>query len=149
MLTRLYDLQQMLSSMDALRDRINLITGDHPDRLPSIDGVWGFADNWPKMNLYDNGEQLELKVELPGFTREDIHIKAQGNYLEISGSRTTTGPEGYTIHRQERENPTFTRSMTLPIEVDSSKATASIKNGILSLTLPKSIAARPQQISIR
>lgn len=149
MLTRLYDLQRMLSSMDALRDRINLLTGDYPDRLPSVEGVWGFADNWPKMNLYDNGEQLELKVELPGFAREDIHIKVQGNYLEISGSRTTTGPEGYTIHRQERENPTFTRSMTLPIEVDSSKATASIKNGILSLTLPKSIAARPQQISIR
>ncbi len=149
MLTRFYDLQRMLSSMDALRDRINLLTGDYSDRLPSVEGVWGFADNWPKMNLYDNGEQLELKVELPGYAREDIHIKVQGNYLEISGSRTTTGPNGYTIHRQERENPTFTRSMTLPIEVDSSNATATIKNGILSLTLPKNVAARPQQISIR
>lgn len=149
MLTRFYDLQRMLSSMDALRDRINLLSGDYSDRLPGMEGWWGFADNWPKMNLYDHGQQLELKVELPGFAREDIHIKVQGNYLEISGSRTTAGPNGYTVHRRERENPTFTRSMTLPIEVDSSNATASIKNGILSLTLPKSVAARPQQISIR
>ena len=101
------------------------------------------------MNLYDTGEQLELHVELPGFAKEDIHIKVQGNYLELSGTRKTAVPEGYTAHRQERENPQFTRSMTLPIEVDSSLATATIKNGMLSLTLPKSVAARPQQITIR
>ncbi len=149
MLTRFNDLQRMLSSIDALRDRVNLLTGEYSDLMPVFEGGWGFADNWPKMNLYDSGEQLELKVELPGFAREDIHIRLQGNYLEISGSRKTAGPDGYTIHRQERENPTFTRSMTLPIEVDSGKTTASIRNGILSLTLPKSIAARPQQITIR
>lgn len=147
--TRLLDLQRMLSSMDVLRDRINLLNGEYYDRLPRHERAWGFADNWPKMNLYDTGEQIEAKVELPGFAKEDIHIKVQGNYLELSGSRTTSGPEGYTVHRQERENPTFTRSMTLPIEVDSSRATASIKEGILHLILPKSEAAKPQQINIR
>lgn len=149
MLTRFHDLQRMLSSMDALRDRINLLTGDYSNRMPKFEEEWGFSDSWPKMNLYDTGEQLELKIELPGFAKEDIHIKVQGNYLEISGSRKTAGPDGYTVHRCERENPTFTRSITLPVEVDSSKATASIKNGILNLNLPKSIAAKPQQISIR
>ena len=147
--TRLFDLQRMLSSMDALRDRINTMNGEYYDRIPRYDTAWGFADNWPKMNIYDTGEQIEAKVELPGFAKEDIHIKVQGNYLELSGSRKTACPEGYTIHRQERENPTFTRSMTLSVEVDSSKATASIKEGILHLILPKSIAARPQQITIR
>ena len=146
---RLLDLQRMLSSMDALRDRINLLSGEYYDNLPRSVSAWGFADNWPKMNLYDTGEHIEAKVELPGFSKEDIHIKVQGNYLELSGSRKTIGPEGYTVHRQERENSTFTRSMTLPIEVDSSKATASIKEGILHLILPKSDAAKPQQITIR
>lgn len=135
--------------MDALRDRINLMTGDFSNRMPNFAGGWEVSDTWPKMNLYDTGEELQLKVELPGFAKEDINIKVQGNYLEISGSRKTTGPEGYTIHRRERENPTFTRSITLPVEVDSSKATASLKNGILNLVLPKSIAAKPQQITIR
>ncbi len=147
--TKLLDLQRMFSSMDALRERINLLNGDYYDKRPGYERAWGFADNWPKMNLYDTGEQIEVKVELPGFVKEDIHIKVQGNYLELSGSRMTSGPEGYTAHRQERENPTFTRSMTLPIEVDSSKATASIKEGILHFILPKSDAAKPQQITIR
>jgi len=147
--TRLLDLQRMLSSMDALRERINLLNGDYYERLPRYERAWGFADNWPKMNLYDTGNQIEVKVELPGFAKENIHIKVQGNYLELSGSRTTSGPNGYTVHRQERENPTFTRSVTLPIEVDSSKANASIKEGILHLILPKSEAAKPQQITIR
>jgi HSP20 family protein len=149
MRTRFHDLQQMLSSMDALRDTFNLLSGQTYEGLPRFEGGWGIPDGWPKMNLYDTGEQLEMRVELPGFSREDIQIKVQGNYLEISGSRKAAGPEGYTVHRRERENPTFTRSMTLPIEVDSGQATASIKNGILSLVLPKSVAARPQQITIR
>lgn len=146
---RLLDLHQMLSSMDALRDTVNLLSGDYFDRLPRVERGWGFVENWPKMNLYETGEQIELRVELPGYAKEDIHIKVQGNYLEISGSRVTACPEGYTIHRQERENPTFTRSITLPVEVDSSRATASIKDGILHLILPKSAAVRPQQIAIR
>ncbi len=149
MRTRFHDLQHLLSSMDALQDRFNLLAGETYNRLPVFEAGWGIPDGWPKMNLYDTGEQLELNVELPGFAKEDIHIKVQGNYLEISGSRKTAGPEGYTVHRHERENPQFTRSMTLPIEVDSGLATASIKNGILNLTLPKSVAARPQQITIR
>lgn len=149
MRTRFHDLQRMLSSMDTLRDTFNLLTGEAHDRLPPLEGGWGIPDGWPRMNLYDTGEQLEMRVELPGFSREDIQIKVQGNYLEISGSRKAAGPEGYTVHRQERENPTFTRSMTLPIEVDSGLASATIKNGILSLVLPKSVAARPQQITIR
>ncbi len=149
MRTRFHDLQHLLSSMDALRDRFNLLAGETYNRLPVFEGGWGIPDGWPKMNLHDTGEQLELHVELPGFAKEDIHIKVQGNYLELSGTRRTTVPEGYTAHRQERETPQFTRSMTLPLEVDSSQATATIRNGILSLILPKSVAARPQQITIR
>ena len=147
--TRLLDLQRMLSSMEALRERMNALNGEYYTTTPRYESAWGFADNWPKMNLFDTGDQIEVKVELPGFEKEDIHIKVQGNYLELSGSRKTACPNGYTVHRQERENPTFTRSMTLPIEVDSSRATASIKEGILHLILPKSISARPQQITIR
>ena len=147
--TRLFDLQRMLSSMDALRESMNYLSGDYYATAPLYERTWGFADNWPKLNLYDTGDQIEVKVELPGFAKEDIQIKVQGNYLELSGTRKTTGPNGYTAHRQERETPTFTRSITLPIEVDSSKATASIKDGILHLILPKSAAARPQQITIR
>lgn len=81
-------------------------------------------------------------------TKDDLNIKIQGNYLEISGTRKSDAPEGYKVHRAEREAATFTRSFTLPSEIDAEKVNASLSDGILSLTLPKIEAAKPKQVSI-
>ncbi|MBT8362404.1 MAG: Hsp20/alpha crystallin family protein, partial [Deltaproteobacteria bacterium] len=81
-------------------------------------------------------------------SKDAIDLKIQGNYLEISGTRKISAPEGYRVHRSERGSASFTRSLTLPADVDSGKVTATLKDGILVLTLPKSEAAKPRQISI-
>jgi HSP20 family protein len=57
-------------------------------------------------------------------------------------------PEGYKIHKTERLNGTFSRSFTLPDDVDSARVEARLKDGVLYLTLPKSEAAKPRQIAI-
>ncbi|NNF45926.1 MAG: Hsp20 family protein, partial [Desulfofustis sp.] len=57
-------------------------------------------------------------------------------------------PNGYRANRNERGSASFTRSLTLPSEVDSSRVSATLKDGLLVLTLPKSEAAKPRQISI-
>ena len=57
-------------------------------------------------------------------------------------------PEGFKPHRNERSAATFSRSFTLPDEVDAQKVDATLKDGILYLTLPKSEAAKPRQITI-
>jgi HSP20 family protein len=147
MWTTVNDLDRMFGSMGLLRSRMNRLFADF-DRSYGEDYGWRVADGAPRTNLYDLGDKLEIKAEVPGIDKEDLCIKIQGNYLEVSGTRKSDAPEGYQTHRVERETPTFTRSFTLPSDVDSEKVEASLENGILTLTLPKAEAAKPKQITI-
>lgn len=89
-----------------------------------------------------------MQIEVPGIAREDLQLKIQGNYLEISGTRKSDAPEGYSAHRVERGTTSFTRSFTLPSDVDAAKVEAHLKNGLLTLTLPKEEEAKPRKITI-
>ena len=146
MWTRFSDLDRMFQTIDLFQNSINRL---HPEyaRIRAIP-AWDIAQGGPKTNLYDTGEQLEMKVEVPGVAKDDLSVKVQGNYLEISGSRKSDVPEGYTAHRVERVAKTFSRSLTLPADIDTGKVEAKMANGLLTLTLPKIEAAKPRQIMI-
>ncbi|MDH3349080.1 MAG: Hsp20/alpha crystallin family protein [Desulfobulbaceae bacterium] len=147
MWTRVNDIDRMFGAMDLLRSRMNRMFTDH-DRFHGNYG-WQVAEASPHTNLYDNGDHFEIRVEIPGLAKEDMNIKIQGNYLELSGTRKSDAPEGYKAHRVERSTATFTRSFTLPADVDVEKVEAGLKNGILTMTLPKAKAAKPKQIDIK
>jgi HSP20 family protein len=137
----------MFNDMDLLQNRMNRMFPNY-GRLRRFPITWDVAQSGPRTSLYDAGECLEMKVEVPGMTKDDLSIRIQGNYLEISGSRKSDTPEGYTVHRVERGTTAFSRSFTLPSEVDSSKVEANLRDGLLILTLPKLEAAKPKQIAI-
>lgn len=103
---------------------------------------------YPRTNLTDEGDHFLFIAELPGIEKENLQVKLQGNYLEISGVNKITGPEGYSTHRSERKSTEFTRSFTLPADVDAGKVKATLKSGLLTLTLPKAEAMKPVQITI-
>lgn len=145
MWTRWSDIDRMFKAMDLLHNRIKLYPEYGRSRTFP---VWDVTQSGPRTNLYDAGDHLDMKVEVSGIAKEDINIKVQGNYLEISGSRKSDTPEGYSAHRVERGTTSFTRSFTLPSDVDTAKVEAQLTNGVLTLTLPKSEAAKPKQISI-
>lgn len=148
MWTRTGDLDRMFGAMDLLRSRMNRLFTDF-DRSYGDDYGWRLAaDGSPNTNLYDAGDHFVVIAEVPGMSKDDIDIKIQGNYLELSGSRKADIPDGYRIHRTERPAATFTRSFTIPSEVDAEKVKASMQDGLLTLTLPKAEAAKPKQISI-
>ncbi|MCK5340846.1 MAG: Hsp20/alpha crystallin family protein [Desulfobulbaceae bacterium] len=147
MLTRWSDRDRMFGTTDLLRSRLNRLFTDF-DRSCGYGPGWKTAESMPKTNLYDNGDTFEIRAEVPGMAKEDIHVKIQGNSLEISGTRKSDAPEGYSAQRKERDALTFSRSFTLSSEVDAEKVEASLENGILVLTLPKSEAAKPKQITI-
>lgn len=147
MWTRINDIDRMFHSMDLLRSRMNRLFTDY-DRSSGENFGWRVTDGSPRTNLYDRGSNLEIKAEVPGINKDELNIKIQGNYLEISGVRKSDAPEGYKAHRVERGVVSFSRSFTLPTDVDAEKATASLKNGVLSLILPKVEEAKPKQISI-
>ena len=147
MWTRVNEIDRMFDVMDQLRSKLNRVlinTGGASGQ----DYGWRVVNGSPQTNLYDTGEAFEVIAELPGFSKEDINIRIQGNYLELSGNRKTDMPKDYKAHRVERDNTSFNRSFTLPADVDSEKTEAHLKDGLLTLVLPKAQAAKPKQISI-
>lgn len=147
MFTRMSDIDRMFGAMDLLRNKIDRIFGD-VDRAYLYGPAFALKSNSPRTNLLENGDAFEIQAEVPGISKDDLNIKIQGNYLEISGRRNVNSPEGYKVHRSERNTSTFSRSFTLPDDVDAEKAEAALKDGILYLTLPKSETAKPKQITI-
>ncbi|MBU0673179.1 MAG: Hsp20/alpha crystallin family protein [Proteobacteria bacterium] len=146
MWTRWNDLDRMFHTMDLLQAKMNRVFSDYGSYDTRSRGTTEYG---PKANLSDNGDHLEMTVEVPGFAKGDLNIRIQGNYLEISGTRTSGAPEGYTTRRVERGIGSFTRSFTLPVEVDSTKVEAKLTNGLLTLALPKAETAKPKRITIQ
>jgi HSP20 family protein len=147
MLMRLHDIDKMFNAMDVLQRRLMGAPTGYESGRPMLSS-WNVPQTGPGANLYDKGEYLEMTIEVPGMGKDDLTIKIQGNYLEIGGKRESDAPEGYSAHRVERGTTSFTRSFTLPAEVDSSKVEAKLNNGLLVLVLPKAEAAKPKQITI-
>ncbi|WP_448871939.1 Hsp20/alpha crystallin family protein [Desulfobulbus propionicus] len=148
MFTRLNDIHQFLGAMDLFRNRMNSIFSEF-DRTYHPGTAWIGTEAYPRTNLSDTGDNLEIVAEVPGMAKEDLQVKIQGNYLQISGSRKTDAPEGFKTHRNERGAGSFSRSFTLPYDVDSTKVEATLKDGLLKLVLPKAESAKPRQIAIQ
>ncbi len=146
MFTGWNDIDRMFQTLDFFRNRMNrLMTGIED----SGGNYLTYFENWPRANLYDAEENLTLMAEVPGLSEKDLDIRIQGRIVEILGERKIECPEGYSLHRSEREATKFSRSITLPLDIEVDKVTATIKDGILTLTLPKAEAAKPRQITIQ
>ena len=107
------------------------------------------AFSGPHVSLSDTGTHLELRAELPGLSESDIDVSVNAQTLTLRGERKADAPEGYSVHRKERQSYKFERSYQLPCKVDPEKALATVKHGVLSLSLPKAPEAQPKQISVR
>lgn len=153
MLTRFTPFDRTLALMDEWRRRMDRAFGDFEAPFPpagTFEDPWSLSEaTWPRVNLYDTGASLLLTAEVPGLTTKDVQIHLENDVLTVSGERKVQVPEGYKAHRRERGAASFTRAFNLPVKVDSEKVTATLKDGVLSLDMPKAPAAQPRQISIR
>ncbi len=105
---------------------------------------------FPAMNVTQDADNFYARAELPGVKASDLEISALGNKLTLSGKREIPAEsESVSYHRREREEGSFNRSITLPSQVDVERVEATYTNGILTITLPKTEAAKPKQIAIR
>src|SRR5947199_7076756 len=105
-----------------------------------------FSGWTPALDLYQNNDNLIAMVELPGMRKEDIEISLHDGMLTISGERKMETQEGDKAERSERYVGKFRRSITLPTRVDANKVSATYKDGILTVTLPKAEEAKPKQL---
>lgn len=99
------------------------------------------------VEIKDTEQNVIVRAEVPGFNASDIKISVDGRQLMLSGKVETKTEEKKeeTVYNERRSNQ-FYRSLTLPSNVDATKATASIKDGMLELTLPK--VAKPEAINV-
>lgn len=103
----------------------------------------------PNIALYDRKNEIVLKAELPGINKEDIDLTITKDSLTLKGEikkEEEVKEEDY--YACEMSYGSFTRTIALPVEVDSVKAKASFKNGILEVVLPKKEEAKPKEIKI-
>ncbi|MBP7745536.1 MAG: Hsp20/alpha crystallin family protein [Phycisphaerae bacterium] len=123
------------------------------DRLLDSFGVTGAPwrqAQFPALNVWDNGEAVFVEAELPGVARDDFEVYAVGNELTIKGRRRAQANEKKVAYqRQERTLGEFVRMLTLPCDVDADKVEAVLKDGVLTVQLPKAAAARPKRITVK
>jgi len=81
-------------------------------------------------------------------SEKDIDISVTANALTVKAERKVESPEGYAAHRRERQSFSFTQSYELPTRVDPEKVQASLKQGVLTLTLPKAAEAQPKRVTV-
>src|SRR6266705_220738 len=103
----------------------------------------------PALDLYQSNDNVIAVVELPGMRKEDIEISLHDGTLTISGERKReSSSNGDKAERTERYIGTFRRSIALPTRVDANKVSATYRDGILTVTLPKAEEAKPKQIQV-
>ena len=103
----------------------------------------------PALDVQEDKDNFTVRVDLPGFKREDIEVSLEDGTLTISGERKEeTVNEGTEVHVTERYTGKFARSITLSAAVAADNVKAAYKDGVLTVTLAKAEAAKPKQIKV-
>lgn len=139
----LKELEDMRKDMDRLFDEFT-----KPARRRRI---WPKSEGVliPNIDLYDKKNEIVLKVELPGVRREDIDLTITKDSLIIKGEvKRDEDLQEDNYYIAERIYGSFSRTITLPFEVESEQAQASMTNGLLEIVLPKREEAKPKEIKI-
>ena len=132
-----------------LQDRINRIFNESFGRSRDLDEEVSLYDWSPPVDIYDTGDGIVLKVELPGVNKDDVSVEVKDNVLTLKGERLLDPKikdEHY--YRKERSFGKFNRSFSLqePIKPDLIKA--SFKNGVLTVEIPRLEDERPKQVTV-
>lgn len=136
------------SGLMDIRDELDRLFGN---TLRSFDEGLEDSLGWrPVADLEENEDEFIAKVELPGVKKDDVKISISGNEVRISGEVSEEKEaEKKNYYVKERIRGRFDRGFRLPTAIDSEKAEAKFKNGVLELTLPKEEKARPKEIDIK
>ena len=124
-----------LQDLLALHERLNRLAGDQsPGWVPPVD-------------LYETADHYVISVELPGLARDDFEIGVQDGKVILKGQRPPRQATAEQFHRVERGHGQFLRSFALPQPIDDKQISADLREGVLSVTIPKA-TARPRRIEV-
>lgn len=139
-----YDPFRELRSLQDEMNRLFMTNYSRGSEEGFTSGAWS-----PKVDIFENKENLVIEAELPGMQREDVDVSIENNVLTLRGERKfEKKDEGDNYHRVERSYGAFTRSFTLPQTVTAEGATADFKNGVLRVQLLKREETKARKIEI-
>ena len=115
--------------------------------LSTVEGPFGGV--YPPLNVFDAGEEVILKAELPGVDPSKLEVEVRDSTVTVSGERTSDTPEkNAAFHRRERVDGRFRRVTRLPARLESGDAKAEYKNGVLTVRVPKAKEVRPRRVEV-
>ena len=137
--SHLAELERMRRQMDQIYGRLQ---GENAHQSPPS-GVF------PLINLTQDSDHYFIRAELPGVPADALDIQSTGRNVSITGERKIQVEQSARYHRRERESGRFSRAFTLPGDIDRDNISASLVDGILTITVPKAPEAKPRQITIK
>jgi HSP20 family protein len=130
----------------SMRDDLDRAFEDFFNKSPSRFEGFGIVD----LDVYQTKENIVVKASIPGAKANDIDISVVGDVLTISGDvKQDEEIKEANYHIKERRYGSFSRSISLPAQVISDKATAEFENGVLHLILPKAEVIKPKMITVK
>lgn len=128
----------------ALHREVNRLFDDfwRDFNLPAV-GSLGRA-GWPNLEVSENDKEIRVAAELPGMDEKDVELVLNDNVLTLRGEKRTETGNGDGVHLTERFYGAFERTIPLAAEIDRDRVQASFKNGVLTVTLPKTETAQQQ-----
>ncbi|MFK7778303.1 MAG: Hsp20/alpha crystallin family protein [Gimesia sp.] len=142
-------------SIDRLRTEFDKLLGvavEQGERALDKLGLFGNEAIWiPRVDVIELEEQVQVDIDLPGVTAEEINITLAGNMLTLTGTRNTgtMATSGQTVRISERPSGQFRKSVPMPVAVDPDQVFAAVKNGVLTVLLEKSPTEKSRQIPIK
>ena len=128
-----------------LQNRLNSLFRD----LNEGDDPVAAASFVPAVDIYEDNQEVTLKLEIPGIEEKDLDVRVENHTLTVKGERKMEQEEKQeNFHRIERRYGSFYRAFTLPTTVDTESIAASYTAGVLKLELKKKAEAQPKQIKV-
>ena len=127
---------------DEMQDFVSQVFGEETE--------WPLARMAPHLDLSETDHAVEVRLDVPGIDPKDIDVQVSGNTLTVTGERKQQREEkGKTWHRIECRTGSFSRTLTLPCAVKEDAAEAQYRDGILTVTLPKTEEAKAHKIKVK
>jgi len=144
------ELWEPFREMRTLQDRVNRLF-ESAFGYPVRTETPLLREGWlPPVDIHEDSNNIYLKAELPGIKKDELNIAVEGDTLTIKGEKKHESEvKEEQFHVMERTYGSFSRSFSLPTNVDSSKVRADYKDGVLTLTLPKKEESKPKKIEVK
>jgi len=103
----------------------------------------------PPVDVYENESGITLLADVPGVSRERLNVRVDGDTLLVEATAQTPQPPEMQLVYGEAQYPSYRRQFTLSRELDASRIEASLKDGVLKLSIPKLEEAKPRRVEVR